>query len=249
MPDEDAKRAGMLKFRLLVIERARQHVTAKLGDVTEWRKLENESMKLVRDLWNAQSGEIQQRLTQGDDIDLDDLLPDPKNPHLLDHSPASAAEDVVAAGAVEIDAGAPDEPAVMNEDASLDGMLAHCVARPVKAERERGVKKFILERRSELVTQLQAEDWFNELDFRSKDDAIRKLGRAEFNKLSSDEQWQYALTERNNARSRGGAGRFVAAMNSVNADGVGDGPAPPAADVDPEVVEAADSVKPRGLLP
>ena len=56
-------------------------------------------------------------------------------------------------------------------------------------------------------------------------------------------------SQTNNALSRGGAGRFVAARDSVNADGVGDGPAPPAADVDPEVVEAADSVKPRGVLP
>ena len=232
----DEKRAALNRFRLLISEDTKSALKQKHGNNAGWRFLEDELMKIARRRLNEQTKDIQDRLLRGDDVSVGELVPDSKEmasavpdapAPVVDHPVAEGQDHEAAAGAVgegahesdaandEAAAGAVGEGAhesdAANDEQALDWLIQDCTRPPAKKDRERGVKAFIAQKRGELLRSVREEEERSEskLEARGRDDAVRELGRSEFDKLSAHEQWVFALEKLRKSAGKGCQGRFV----------------------------------------
>ena len=213
----DEKRAALNRFRLLIREDTKSALKQKHGNNAGWRFLEDELMKIARRRLNEQTKDIQDRLLRGDDVSVGELVPDSKEmasavpdapAPVVDHPVAEGQDHEAAAGAVGEGA---HESDAANDEQALDWLIQDCTRPPAKKDRERGVKAFIAQKRGELLRSVREEEERSEskLEARGRDDAVRKLGRSEFDKLSAHEQWVFALEKLRTSAGKGCQGRFV----------------------------------------
>ena len=133
--------------------------------------------------------------------------------------------------APQVEAAAAHEANDKGDDKALDELLHKCISHPKNQDRERAVKAFAAAKRSELLLSVRAteeQDPSTKLDAQSRDNAMRMLGRSEFDKLPLEEQWDFALTPLRREVDKGFRGRFAAEQECL---GVGD-PAHPAAEAE-----------------
>ena len=214
MPDDEKKRAGMNRLRLLVKDSAQTAVTSRFGHGIKRRRLEDEVMKIVRSRWKEQSCEIRHLLEEGEHVGVEMLVPwsnqmvEPAAVVDVGGAEVGVADDVVEpdgsvgdiAGSVQVAENADGEDA-------LDSLLQKCTGAPKGQEREHGIKVHIAERRAELLTQVRDQ---GAKDHKERDNAVRRLGRQEFDLLFVDEQWALCMKPLKEGRGHGGMGKFIA---------------------------------------
>ncbi len=232
MPDSSEKRVGIYKLRLLILESVAQAVKNKFGNDIAAPKLENEVMKIVRRRWNAQTEEIKGRLMKKEDVPLEALIPDAHEAAAVEPADDDAVVEMSERAAPPADEG----DKVGGEDVELDGLLQKCLIGPKAADRERAIKAYVAEHRSELMGRVYGDSG----DCQSRDNAVRKLGREEFDELCVDEQWSFLEKGLKQGSGRGARGQFVAAAGGGVDDAAVVAPVPSDPSGDAEAADAKE---------